>query len=139
MCSSSRDGLAAVCHSSLCAITPSVSVTMSPPVPRFTSILGKADEATSSRSLCPGSSRRQVSHIAMLTSYTSPGMSSSSRPNPDRYRSLSRPSQSRCAKPFGCTLTSLAVMSVSSAEVATCAISRTGPMTSTGSVSGSLL
>src|SRR5262249_12755219 len=39
-----RDGRDGVCQSRLVATTPSVSVIMSPPVPRLTSNLGKAEE-----------------------------------------------------------------------------------------------
>ena len=49
----SRDGRDGVCQSRLVAMTPSVSVIMSPPVPRLTSNFGNAEEAISTRSRCP--------------------------------------------------------------------------------------
>ena len=112
---------------------------MSPPVPRLTSNFGNADEAISTRTRCPAGSRTQVSHIGIVTSYTSPGVTGSARRKPLRYRSRTIPSHSRCANPPGCTSTSLAITSASAADVATCATTWTAPMISSGSSSGPLV
>jgi SAM-dependent methyltransferase len=88
----SRDRREGVCQSRLVAMVPSVSVIMSPPVPRLTSNFGNAEDAISTRSRCPAGSRTHVSHMRISTSYMSPAVTgrSASHPStgedPGRYR-----------------------------------------------------
>ncbi len=66
--STSRDGRAESWCRTLRAMTPSVSVVSSPPVPRFAANLGCAEPAISTRMRCPGRNRCEVSHIGTSTS-----------------------------------------------------------------------
>src|SRR5450759_4830453 len=63
-----RDGCALSCSTRWCALTNFVSRSLSPPVLRLRSYLGKAADATVTRRRCPAGMTMPVYHISILYS-----------------------------------------------------------------------